>query len=321
MSVFTPQQVDEYLAYIKFPREQHASDGLERLKQLMKRHTCRFPFETLSLHYSPHRTVSLDPEALHHKMLVEKRGGFCLEQNELFGSVLRGLGYKAYPVAGRSNIRNTWTPLIHMHNIAVIDGKRYYVDVGMGALGPFEPVLLSPSGGQQGREYVQIWPRRIRIDYRPIQSPSYNSGLPVWILMSSENDAPETPWTEVMAFSDVELMPGDLEMMNYFVSTHPCSYFAQTVLAMRGIMGQSGEVEGIMVLHKDMVRRSMQSTQPETLAKLGTEEQRVRALEKYFDIRLSPVQQRSIRGFAAELKDKLVTGLSVLDDDRKLERL
>ncbi|PHH67438.1 hypothetical protein CDD81_50 [Ophiocordyceps australis] len=318
MSVFTPEQVDEYLAFIKFPREQHPEDGLERLKQLMRRHICRFPFETVGLHYSPHRAVSLDPDVLQYKMLTEGRGGFCMEQNGLFGSVMRGMGYKAYPVAGRANIKNTWSPLIHMHNIAVIDDKRYSVDVGMGALGPFEPILLSQSGLEEACEHVQVLPRRIRIEYRPITHPEYTSNLPVWILMTRQNDAPETPWVDVLSFSDAELMPADLQMMNYFVSTHPASYFAQTVLAMRGILGQNGEVEGMVVLHKDVVRRSMHATEAETLAKLVTEEQRIAALEKYFDIKLSPVEQRSIHGFAAELKEKLTIGVPVFDDERQL---
>ena len=65
------------------------------------------PFENLSLHYSAHHTISLDPTVLYAKIVGQQgekpngRGGYCMENNALFASVLRGLGYDVYSVGAR----------------------------------------------------------------------------------------------------------------------------------------------------------------------------------------------------------------------------
>lgn len=59
------------------------------------------PFENISLHYSQHHSVSIDPEALFRKIVQGRRGGYCMENNGFFGIVLRSLGFSLYAVGGR----------------------------------------------------------------------------------------------------------------------------------------------------------------------------------------------------------------------------
>ncbi|CAI4216100.1 unnamed protein product [Parascedosporium putredinis] len=104
--------------------------------RLVRHHLAAVPFESLSLHYSPRRTLSVDPEDLFRKIVRppraaldspndeddnaaaaaagvhpdgDRRGGYCMEVNTLLASVLRGLGYDvlsvgaAYPLPRRAS--------------------------------------------------------------------------------------------------------------------------------------------------------------------------------------------------------------------------
>lgn len=100
-TTLSPAQLTGFLARVGYPREAHADDALARLSALTARHICSVPFDTLALHYSPHRTLPLDLDALYDKVVVARRGGYCMELNRLFGAALRALGYAPMAVAGR----------------------------------------------------------------------------------------------------------------------------------------------------------------------------------------------------------------------------
>src|SRR5690242_15511555 len=51
-----------------------ATEELTLLNKLIKYQLAAIPFENLELHYSPHHTISLDPQHLFHKM-VERGNG------------------------------------------------------------------------------------------------------------------------------------------------------------------------------------------------------------------------------------------------------
>jgi arylamine N-acetyltransferase len=61
------------------------------------------PSETLGLHYATQQEIQLDPKAIFDKVVVSGRGrgGYCLENNQLFLYVLRDLGFQASPVGAR----------------------------------------------------------------------------------------------------------------------------------------------------------------------------------------------------------------------------
>lgn len=101
MATYTSGQVDAYLNHIGFPRNKHPKDALQLLTGLQKRHIGRVPFDSIALHYSPHRLLSLDPEDLFEKIVTRSRGGYCMEVNTLFATVLRSLGFDVYSAGGR----------------------------------------------------------------------------------------------------------------------------------------------------------------------------------------------------------------------------
>lgn len=110
-SSYTTRQVDEYFQRISLPQDASKrltdcgqtkeQELLALLEALQKHQIATVPFENLSLHYSPHRTISLDPDVLFDKIVRKKRGGYCMENNRFFGTVLRSLGYSVYSAGAR----------------------------------------------------------------------------------------------------------------------------------------------------------------------------------------------------------------------------
>jgi arylamine N-acetyltransferase len=116
-STYTPSQIEAFFDRISLPKQHYShavaqnssaarsAEGLEFLAILQKYTLAAVPFESLALQYSSHHTISIDPQALFHK-IVERgngRGGYCMENSCLFGTVLRTLGYDVYTTGARVN--------------------------------------------------------------------------------------------------------------------------------------------------------------------------------------------------------------------------
>lgn len=105
MHIYTDEQIARYLTRIKFDgqnaRQKAASDPLGFLTALQRHHMAHVAFESLSLHYARHRTLSLDPQDLFEKIVDNGRGGYCMEVNNFFASILRSLGYTFFSIGAR----------------------------------------------------------------------------------------------------------------------------------------------------------------------------------------------------------------------------
>ena len=100
--MLTSTQLSQYLGHISFPNDNlHPVGSLGYLASLQKYHLATVPFESLSLHYSKHRLLSLEQEDLYQKIVVRGMGGYCMENNTLFGILLRSLGYNLINVGAR----------------------------------------------------------------------------------------------------------------------------------------------------------------------------------------------------------------------------
>lgn len=107
--ILSPDQINAYLVRIGHPEPnpEDASSpnnyGLGLLASLQRQHLASVPFENLSVHYSANNdyTVSLDPKEVYAKIVTRRRGGYCLENNLLFGILLRSFGFNVYSAGGR----------------------------------------------------------------------------------------------------------------------------------------------------------------------------------------------------------------------------
>jgi arylamine N-acetyltransferase len=110
-TLYTREQIDSYFSYISFPvtkynitpESSRTEGGLEYLSALQKYQLSRVPFENLELHYSKERHISLDQLDLFEKIVTSKngRGGYCMENNTFFGTILKTLGFEVIPTGAR----------------------------------------------------------------------------------------------------------------------------------------------------------------------------------------------------------------------------
>ncbi len=68
------------------------------LSRLQLMHLCRYPFQSLSTVL--HETVDIDSATIYQKLVIERRGGYCYEQNELLRQALVALDFEAVTLAG-----------------------------------------------------------------------------------------------------------------------------------------------------------------------------------------------------------------------------
>ncbi|KAM0324880.1 hypothetical protein ACHAQA_007846 [Verticillium albo-atrum] len=295
---YTPAQLEAYFERINFPKADHPSDPLALLTALQRRQVTSVPFESLSLHYSKHRRLSLDTEDLFTKVVTRRHGGYCMEVNTFFATVLRSLGFRLINAAGRVKDGH-WYGVSHMVNIVTIDGVRYLVDVGFGSNGSSQPIPLStdPAVASFTTRHLHA-----RLTYRSIDIHT-DPDQRVWVYETAVAGTTPLVFEEQYSVIDAEFFPEDFEIMNLTTSTLPTSLFVKTVLATRQILGDDGTSEGVLILLKNVVKRRVGAGKTEVLATLKTEDERVKALETYYGVVLTEEEKRGIKGLASEITD------------------
>src|ERR1700761_880861 len=76
-----------------------AEPTLSVLRQLHALHPTQIPFESIDPFLG--RPVDIEPGAIHAKLVHQRRGGYCHEQNALFHDVLAAIGFEVSALAGR----------------------------------------------------------------------------------------------------------------------------------------------------------------------------------------------------------------------------
>lgn len=212
MPATTPGRVslDRYLQRLAYGGVLHPS--YPTLDALHLAHATHIPFENLDVLLG--RGVDLSLEALERKLVDGRRGGYCFEQNLLFGAVLEDLGFAVTPLAARVR-RNTTAvlPRTHMLLLVATDRGPHLADVGFGGEGLLHPVPFEP--GRQSRQY--LWAYRVVEEGHQFVLQSRRAGQ----------------WRDLYVFSLDRQERADYEMANYWISTHPTSRFVQTLTAQR----------------------------------------------------------------------------------------
>ncbi len=121
--------IDAYFERIGFSGS--IAPTLQTLEQLHALHPAAIPFENLDpLLDVP---VRLELRNLEQKLLFEKRGGYCFEQNLLFKAMLEDLGFEVTGLAARVNWNHPddeERPKSHMVLLVDVNGSPYLADVG-----------------------------------------------------------------------------------------------------------------------------------------------------------------------------------------------
>lgn len=279
--------------------------GLPFLHALTRYHTSHVPFENFELHYTAAKRITLDMTDLFDKFatqgLTAGRGGRCMENNGFFGTVLRSLGFRVRNCAGRvsramapdpatrDRQHHSYDPWNHMLNLVRLDGAWWVVDVGMGAMGPNLPYPL-----RDGFETVSIAPRRIRLQLRSIPEHEHegedaeagDEAQKLWCYDvchrpktaktgTDEAEDEEETWIPTYCFTTLEFLPQDYEMMSWYTSTNPHSFFTYNVLCTKMLLSaDEKEIVGDLTLFQDAVRRTVAGEREVVKEGMGEEERR-----------------------------------------------
>ena len=178
-----------------------------------------------------------------------------------------------------------------MLNVVTIEGRRYVVDVGFGSSGPTRPLPLV-----ENEVAVNVGQQEMRLMRDSI--PDFTmSGQKLWLYQ--HRNGGDQPWLPTYAFSEIEFTPNDFMMMNHFTSTHRTSWFTYLIVCVRMIL-EDGEIVGDVTLFGNEVKRRIRG-KSELLALCLSEEERVKALDDYFGVKLSAGERDGIHGMITEL--------------------
>jgi N-hydroxyarylamine O-acetyltransferase len=136
------RDVEAYLARIGVTASSPVADHAT-LRLLHERHLRAVPFENLDVITG--RRLDYDLRALFDKIVVRRRGGWCLETNWLLGHVLIRIGYRVdFIGAGVATGNGFKHDLSHLLLLVHVDGTGYLVDVGFGSGSYAEPLPARP---------------------------------------------------------------------------------------------------------------------------------------------------------------------------------
>ena len=179
-----------------------------------------------------------------------------------------------------------------MINIVTVDGTKYLVDVGFGKNGPTRPMPLVDGIICNG-----IRPQSLKLQYTNIPENT-DPFQRLWVYQYRKDD--ESPWLIQYCFTELEFLPQDYAIMNYATSTRRTSFFTYKLICTKTIL-EGEEILGSLVLVGNELKRRLRG-RTETLMICETEQQRIDALEKWFDITLTADERHGIKGLVTELK-------------------
>ncbi|HEX3636713.1 MAG TPA: arylamine N-acetyltransferase [Paraburkholderia sp.] len=194
---------------------------LEVLQALHQLHPATIPFENLNP--LTRRAVKLDHESVEQKLITQKRGGYCFEQNALFANVLMQLGFEVTPLLGRvlwGRESAEIPPRTHMVLRVDINNEAWIADVGFGSVTLTAPLRLIAGAAQ-------------------------STPLGTFRLADAAHDAlylevqsPDETWGRVYRFDLHPVEWIDYETSNWYTSTAPDSVFLNNLIVCR-VLAQS----------------------------------------------------------------------------------
>ena len=161
--------------------------------------------------------VSLAEEDLERKLVRERRGGYCFEQNLLLASALEHLGLEVEPMLARVRAGappGTVRPRSHLVlRVTDGDGRVWHADVGFGSGTLLEPIPFGPDGAAAHEQ--SGW------SFRVVEEG------PELVLQTLADGT----WSDVYAFPPQPVPRIDIETSNWWTSTNPQSAFVFGLIA------------------------------------------------------------------------------------------
>jgi len=212
-----PVELDAYLARIGLSKRPGAD--LAGLRALQRAHRRAIPFENLDVRLG--RAISLDADALFAKLVTQRRGGYCFEQNGLFVPALAALGFTARPLLARVWLFATEVPpRTHTFALVTLADGDWIADAGFGG-GDTPPMPLA-----EGSEATAGG-----ATYQLARDPGFG-----WMLTRNGD--------RQYSFTEERVWPADLALANHWTSSAPESRFRNawiaSIIAEEGLCSLNG---------------------------------------------------------------------------------
>lgn len=252
--------LDAYCSRIGYTGPREASPTV--LSDVLFRHVVTIPFENLDVLLG--RPIRTDAASVVRKLVHDRRGGYCFEQNHLLLYALRALGFTAGPMIARVRWQapaGVATGLTHMLVRVQLDGRDWLADAGMGSLSLTAPLELR-DGLEQDTPHDRR--RLVHCDGLFMQQ--------VWF---------DGTWHDVNLFRPEPAADVDLELGNWYSHTHPQSHFRHNLLAARATADGRLTLHNreFTVRHRDGRSEKRELTAPEEL---------LAVLAEHFDLLFPP---------------------------------
>lgn len=195
----------------------HGEPDLELLRTVHIRHLLSVPFEDLTVHSGGR--VQLDPPLLYDKIVNQRRGGFCYENNYMFSWLLTKLGFDLCLLSGQ--VKNSITdrygpPFDHLIIMVTLEGRRWLCDVAFGTAGITVPLSLDTGDPQEEGHRV----------YRIREA----AGMRFLEWQKEENKGADGDWAEIYKFTlEPRRLEDFTEMCNYHQSSPSSIFFCKSL--------------------------------------------------------------------------------------------
>jgi N-hydroxyarylamine O-acetyltransferase len=185
--------------------------GRPGIADVHRAHVTSIPFENLDSQRG--LPISLDEDDLQRKLVAQRRGGYCFEQNLLLKGALEALGADVEPMLARVRwgapagaVRSTGHLVLRVRD----RGSTWLADVGFGASAQLEPLPFAA-----GAEIEQAdWRFRLLEDGKEL------------VLQCADADG----WSDLYGFVPKAVPMVDIEVNNWFICSHPRSPFVTGLL-------------------------------------------------------------------------------------------
>lgn len=215
-NILSPLELGAYFERIEYAGS--CTPSLEMLSAIHRQHAATIPFENLNpLLGLP---VKLDIQSLQQKIIRDKRGGYCFEQNLLLSQVLKSLRFDVRWLSARV----LWNRPVgvprgrtHMLLLVYINNEPFIADVGFGGLTLTSPIKLKP-GIEQAT------------NHEPFRLTKKENEF---ILEAKIKD----DWKALYSFGLQEQQLPDFEITSYYLCHYPESHFIKMLRAARSAPG------------------------------------------------------------------------------------
>lgn len=201
-------KLEKYLERIHYSGE--IKLNLETLRRIHQLHPQYIPFENIDSYTGT--VPSLNVEDVFQKLVVESRGGYCYEQNLLLSEVLKLIGFNVKLQLGRvvwKREEDSTAAQTHLLLIVDFEGQKYLTDCGFGTATLTAPLLLNEEGSQQTPNGL------FKVSHKE----------DTYVLWTWKEK-----WLPVYRFIIEHVEPADLEIANWYLSTHPESNFKKNLI-------------------------------------------------------------------------------------------